>query len=115
MGIEPTQPAWKAGILAIELHPQTKYGQSQPTFRIISALKAFVNTFFEKLVKKLKIKCQAHVFLPVFSISQLFNCILFCFDIIIIIVKNGLYKSHKRYSQKYTPHSEKTAADRNPA
>ena len=22
MGIEPTQPAWKAGILAIELHPQ---------------------------------------------------------------------------------------------
>lgn len=23
MGIEPTQPAWKAGILAIELHPQT--------------------------------------------------------------------------------------------
>ncbi len=21
MGIEPTQPAWKAGILAIELHP----------------------------------------------------------------------------------------------
>ena len=23
MGIEPTRPAWKAGILAIELHPQT--------------------------------------------------------------------------------------------
>ena len=23
MGIEPTQPAWKAGILAIELHPHT--------------------------------------------------------------------------------------------
>ena len=22
MGIEPTRPAWKAGILAIELHPQ---------------------------------------------------------------------------------------------
>lgn len=22
MGIEPTQPAWKAGILTIELHPQ---------------------------------------------------------------------------------------------
>ncbi len=22
MGIEPTQPAWKAGILAVELHPQ---------------------------------------------------------------------------------------------
>ena len=22
MGIEPTQPAWKAGILAFELHPQ---------------------------------------------------------------------------------------------
>ena len=21
MGIEPTQPAWKAGILAVELHP----------------------------------------------------------------------------------------------
>ena len=23
MGIEPTQPAWKAGILTIELHPHT--------------------------------------------------------------------------------------------
>ena len=23
MGIEPTRPAWKAGILAIELHPHT--------------------------------------------------------------------------------------------
>ncbi len=22
MGIEPTQPAWKAGILAVELHPR---------------------------------------------------------------------------------------------
>ena len=29
MGIEPTQPAWKAGILTIELHPQL-------TFDIIS-------------------------------------------------------------------------------
>nr|DAP65470.1 MAG TPA: hypothetical protein [Caudoviricetes sp.] len=25
MGIEPTQPAWKAGILTIELHPQTTF------------------------------------------------------------------------------------------
>ena len=24
MGIEPTQPAWKAGILTIELHPQLR-------------------------------------------------------------------------------------------
>ena len=27
MGIEPTQPAWKAGILAIELHPHLWYGR----------------------------------------------------------------------------------------
>ena len=26
MGIEPTQPAWKAGILAIELHPHVLNG-----------------------------------------------------------------------------------------
>ena len=25
MGIEPTQPAWKAGILAIELHPHLPF------------------------------------------------------------------------------------------
>ena len=28
MGIEPTQPAWKAGILAIELHPQIYFAQT---------------------------------------------------------------------------------------
>ena len=40
MGIEPTRPAWKAGILAIELHPHiwnkkyhiTKYFISQDIF-----------------------------------------------------------------------------------
>ena len=36
MGIEPTQPAWKAGILAVELHPRlnndynnTRFSNSQ--------------------------------------------------------------------------------------
>ena len=40
MGIEPTRPAWKAGILAIELHPHlnkeyniTKFVNSQVFFR----------------------------------------------------------------------------------
>ena len=41
MGIEPTRPAWKAGILAIELHPQA-------TCVIISWLAGFVNGFFQK-------------------------------------------------------------------
>ena len=27
MGIEPTSPAWKAGVLAIELHPQWLQGE----------------------------------------------------------------------------------------
>ena len=52
MGIEPTQSAWKAEILAIELHPHTMLPLSlhqQPTFRIISQRKPFVNTFFEKI------------------------------------------------------------------
>ena len=48
MGIEPTRPAWKAGILAIELHPQTQNRlQAQPTFRIISVLLLFVKVFLE--------------------------------------------------------------------
>ena len=34
MGIEPTRPAWKAGILAIELHPHVKAGSHQPTLRL---------------------------------------------------------------------------------
>ena len=42
MGIEPTRPAWKAGILAIELHPQA-------TCVIISWLAGFVNGFFQKI------------------------------------------------------------------
>ena len=40
MGIEPTRPAWKAGILAIELHPQA-------TEVIISQSKSGVNRFFK--------------------------------------------------------------------
>ncbi len=34
MGIEPTRPAWKAGILAIELHPHTNkyYNSTKPEY-----------------------------------------------------------------------------------
>ncbi len=42
MGIEPTRPAWKAGILAIELHPQA-------TFEIISWINMSVNSFLKKI------------------------------------------------------------------
>ena len=41
MGIEPTRPAWKAGILAIELHPQA-------TVVIISRHHTIVNTLRQK-------------------------------------------------------------------
>ena len=41
MGIEPTRPAWKAGILAIELHPQT-------TKDMLSQNHPLVNTFLKK-------------------------------------------------------------------
>ena len=40
MGIEPTRPAWKAGILAIELHPRR-------TGIILSQKTAAVKIFFE--------------------------------------------------------------------
>ena len=40
MGIEPTRPAWKAGILAIELHPRR-------TDIILSQKTAAVKIFFE--------------------------------------------------------------------
>ena len=50
MGIEPTQPAWKAGILAIELHPHF-FRQidtlHQLTLSIIAEDIIFVNTFFK--------------------------------------------------------------------
>ncbi len=41
MGIEPTRPAWKAGILAIELHPHLNKGY---------IITNFINSqeFFEK-------------------------------------------------------------------
>ena len=41
MGIEPTQPAWKAGILAIELHPRLR------TDIILTHKNSEVNTFFD--------------------------------------------------------------------
>ena len=40
MGIEPTQPAWKAGILAIELHPRFA------TVIILSKIRCNVNILF---------------------------------------------------------------------
>ncbi len=48
MGIEPTRPAWKAGILTIELHPHLFNGEyiikylydCQVKFDILSAYKA---------------------------------------------------------------------------
>ena len=48
MGIEPTQPAWKAGILAIELHPHILFSSPQEsvTLTIIAEYPLFVNTFF---------------------------------------------------------------------
>ena len=47
MGIEPTQPAWKAGILAIELHPHIVLThQKLVTLTIIAEYVLFVNTFF---------------------------------------------------------------------
>ena len=51
MGIEPTQSAWKAEILAIELHPHVR--STTDDLIIISTIFEFVNTFFhffEKLV-----------------------------------------------------------------
>ena len=49
MGIEPTRPAWKAGILAIELHPQTVTTVISTTdLEIISVLKPFVKAFSQK-------------------------------------------------------------------
>ena len=46
MGIEPTQPAWKAGILAIELHPHLPFPLGNSG--IIPNQTFLVNTFFSK-------------------------------------------------------------------
>ena len=43
MGIEPTRPAWKAGILPLNY---TRIFSSRECSNIISHLFAFVNTFF---------------------------------------------------------------------
>ena len=42
MGIEPTQPAWKAGILAIELHPHISHNVSNKLY--ISLTLVYYNT-----------------------------------------------------------------------
>ena len=54
MGIEPTQSAWKAEILAIELHPHVR--STTDDLIIISAIFGFVNTFLKKFLNFLK-KC----------------------------------------------------------
>ncbi len=46
MGIEPTSPAWKAGILAVEQHPR-KIARI-----IIAYFLQLVNTFFEIMKEK---------------------------------------------------------------
>ena len=51
MGIEPTQPAWKAGILAIELHPHLPFLLATAIlYQILSALSTpfFKKIFFTK-------------------------------------------------------------------
>ena len=52
MGIEPTRPAWKAGILPLNytrifLWVSIKTACHQLTFRIIAELDVFVNTFLK--------------------------------------------------------------------
>ncbi len=49
MGIEPTRPAWKAGILAIELHPHTY------DLDILTQFALIVKSFFEKILSTDKI------------------------------------------------------------
>ncbi len=49
MGIEPTQSAWKAEILAIELHPHAR--STTDDLIIISAIFGFVNTFLKIFAK----------------------------------------------------------------
>ena len=46
MGIEPTQPAWKAGILPLN------YTRTYTTKGILTNYFAYVNTFFKKLHAK---------------------------------------------------------------
>ena len=76
MGIEPTQPAWKAGILAIELHPHIIFVYLKSvTLTIIADNPIFVNTFFNFfptvasvtsfLVRKIN---SSHYYFPDFAI-----------------------------------------------
>ena len=48
MGIEPTQPAWKAGILAIELHP---HRAEMSALRYYHVYRILSSTFFHALAK----------------------------------------------------------------
>ena len=80
MGIEPTQPAWKAGILAIELHPRFR------TDNILTHINTEVNTFlpFFKLFFKRKkppgnreAKYKLSVKNKLGKLNRLNNCIAF--------------------------------------
>ena len=51
MGIEPTQPAWKAGILAVELHPHLCFCSQLADLFIISKMSKYVNNFFKNILK----------------------------------------------------------------
>ncbi len=49
MGIEPTQPAWKAGILAVELHPRLNEIYDTINFR---NSQEFLHFLFKKFLTK---------------------------------------------------------------
>ena len=62
MGIEPTQPAWKAGILAIELHPRFA------TVIILSKIRCNVNILFAEKRRLKNVTLNAKEFIQLFRI-----------------------------------------------
>ncbi len=56
MGIEPTSPAWKAGILAVEQHPHF-FGKKDDTI-FLAECQLFFNPFLKNIIDRFRRKYQ---------------------------------------------------------
>ena len=73
MGIEPTQPAWKAGILAVELHPHIIFCSQIADQYIIPKISKLVNSFLKINSKNIKLTKQSGFVSRLLRLYQFFR------------------------------------------
>ena len=75
MGIEPTRPAWKAGILAIELHPHNLLLTDLTIIPIISCVVKYIFQKKKKTFHASMLKLKTHFFHTEISCPTHYNMV----------------------------------------